>query len=160
MASQIGNFYGKEPVAEATATHIAQTNLDHRKWKKEYMDAWNSTASATGTGKPMDAIIAPLAPYPAARPGLFLWYGYSMFVNGLDYTAVTIPVTIASKATDKYEDGYKPLSDQDKQAYDAYDADMYDGAHVSIQLIGRRLQEEKMLALAEYIGQLLGNKND
>lgn len=160
MASQIGNFYGKEPVAEATATHIAQTNLEHRKWKKEYMDAWNSTASATGTGKPMDAIIAPLAPYPAARPGLFLWYGYSMFVNGLDYTAVTIPVTIASKDTDKYDNGYKPLSEQDKQAYDAYDADMYDGAHVAIQLVGRRLQEEKMLALAEYIAQLLGNKND
>lgn len=30
--------------------------------------------------------------------------------------------------------------------------DIYDGAHVSVQLVGRRLQEEKVLALAEYIG--------
>jgi len=32
------------------------------------------------------------------------------------------------------------------------DAAIYDGAHVSVQLIGRRLQEEKVLALAEYVG--------
>lgn len=35
------------------------------------------------------------------------------------------------------------------------DAAVYDGAHVSVQLIGRRLQEEKVLALAEYVGDAL-----
>lgn len=33
------------------------------------------------------------------------------------------------------------------------DADTYDGAPVGIQLLGRRLQEEKMLTLAEYLGE-------
>lgn len=160
VAPQVAGFYGTEPVEEATATEIAHNNLAHKKWKKEYMDAWNNTASATGTGKPMDAIIAPLAPYAAARPGKYLWYGYSMFVNGLDYTTVTIPVTQANKDIDKYEDGYKPASDKDQEVFEAYDPEIYDGAHVAIQLVGRRLQEEKMLALAEYIGQLLGNRNE
>lgn len=32
------------------------------------------------------------------------------------------------------------------------DAETYDGAPVGIQLVGRRLQEEKMLTLAGYIG--------
>lgn len=36
------------------------------------------------------------------------------------------------------------------------DPAIYDGAHVSVQLIGRRLQEEKVLALAEYVGDALG----
>ena len=35
------------------------------------------------------------------------------------------------------------------------DAEIFDGAHVSVQLVGRRLQEEKMLALAEYVGNSL-----
>lgn len=35
------------------------------------------------------------------------------------------------------------------------DAAIYDGAHVSVQLIGRRLQEEKVLALAEYVGDAI-----
>lgn len=155
LSEQIKGAYGTAPRDELTSSAISENNIALRKWKKEYIDAWNSTASTSGTGKPMDAIIAPLAPYPAARPGKYLWYGYSVFVNGLDYTTVTIPVTLANKDIDKYEDGYKPTSDKDKEVYEAYDADMYDGAHVSIQLIGRRFQEEKMLALAEYVGQLL-----
>lgn len=36
---------------------------------------------------------------------------------------------------------------------DVDDVDTYDGAPVGIQLLGRRLQEEKMLTIAEYLGQ-------
>ena len=32
------------------------------------------------------------------------------------------------------------------------DAEIFDGAHVSVQVVGRRLQEEKVLALAEFVG--------
>jgi Asp-tRNA(Asn)/Glu-tRNA(Gln) amidotransferase A subunit family amidase len=35
------------------------------------------------------------------------------------------------------------------------DPEIFDGAHVSVQLVGRRLQEEKMIALAEYVGEAL-----
>ena len=38
------------------------------------------------------------------------------------------------------------------------DPDIYDGAHVAVQLIGRRLQEEKVLALAEHIGEAISRK--
>jgi amidase len=37
----------------------------------------------------------------------------------------------------------------------ADDPEIYDGAHVSVQLVGRRLQEEKMIALAKYVGDAL-----
>lgn len=155
MADQIKMSYGEKVTDEKTATFIAQNNIALRQWKKQYMDAWNATASQTETKRPIDAIIAPLAPYAAARPNKYKWYGYSGFVNGLDYTAVVVPVTIADKNVDQYPKDYKPLDDKDKECFDDYDAEIYDGAHVSIQLIGRRLQEEKMLAIAEYLGQLL-----
>lgn len=35
------------------------------------------------------------------------------------------------------------------------DPEIYDGAHVAIQLVGRRLQEEKVIALGEYLDGLL-----
>jgi len=37
--------------------------------------------------------------------------------------------------------------------------EIYDGAHVSVQLVGRRLQEEKMLALAELTTEALKGDN-
>ena len=35
------------------------------------------------------------------------------------------------------------------------DADLYQNAHVAVQIVGRRIQEEKVLALAEHIGSAL-----
>lgn len=36
------------------------------------------------------------------------------------------------------------------------DAEAYDGAPVAVQIIGRRLTEEKIMAIAEEVGKLLG----
>ena len=35
---------------------------------------------------------------------------------------------------------------------DQDDPELFDGAHVAVQVVGRRLEEEKVLALSEYIG--------
>ncbi len=156
MSPQVKMTYGAEPKKEFTATEIAANNVEKRRFQKEYLAYWNSTASETGTGRPVDGIITPLAPYPAARPERYKYYGFSTWVNGMDYTSVVIPVTLADKRVDKYPDGYKPISDSDKVVFEDYDAEIYDGAHVSVQIVGRRLTEEKMLAIAEYAGALLG----
>jgi len=37
--------------------------------RQEYLDHWNSTAALTGTGRPVDAIISPMAPYVAPPHG-------------------------------------------------------------------------------------------
>jgi len=34
----------------------------------------------------------------------------------------------------------------------------YDGAPVAVQIVGRRLTEERTMAIAEEIGRLLGNE--
>jgi amidase len=151
ISKQISMTYGEKPSKEFTASEIAATNVAKREYQKEYMDYWNSTAKMTESGQPVDAFIMPLAPYAAARPEKYLYYGYSGVINGLDYTSVVIPVTLADRSIDVAEKSFKAISDADQQAHDDYDADIYDGAHVSVQLVGRRFQEEKTMALAEYI---------
>lgn len=44
----------------------------------------------------------------------------------------------------------------DRLTGDTDDPEIYDGAHVSLQIVGKRLQEEKMLAIAAYVENLLG----
>lgn len=156
ISPQILMSYGDKPKEEFTASQIAANNIAKRKFQKEYLDYWNSTAQESGTGEPVDGIVCALAPYPAARPEKYSYYGYSTWVNGLDYTSVVLPVTTSDKTKDQYAEGYAPINDQDKKAFDDYDAEMYDGAHVGVQIVGRRYTEEKMLAIADYIGGLLG----
>jgi len=76
-------------------------------------------------------------------------------VNLLDYTSVVVPVTNVDKNVDKKLEDFKAVDETDQETQDTYDPEIYDGAHVSIQLVGRRLQEEKMLALAKYMGEAL-----
>jgi amidase len=156
IAPQITGVYGEKPIKEASASDIAAVNVRQRKGKKAYLDYWNSTAELTGTGRAVDGVIAPLAPYPAARPRQYKYYGMSAWVNGLDLTSVVVPVTYADKTQDKYPEGTKAMNERDQEVIDSYDADIYDGTPVSLQIVGRRFTEEKMLAIAEHVGELLG----
>jgi amidase len=77
MASQISSVYGTLK-DQYTASQIAKVNVLKRQYQKEYMEYWNSTSSLTGTGRPVDAVIAPLAPFAAARPDMYDYYGTSV----------------------------------------------------------------------------------
>jgi amidase len=50
---------------------------------------------------------------------------------------------------------FKALSDLDGKIQAGYDADFYHGAPVSLQLVGRRLEEEKVLEMVEIVADLL-----
>ncbi|KAI9743014.1 MAG: Acetamidase [Claussenomyces sp. TS43310] len=159
MGTALASAFGDKPFEEYTGSRIAQVNVAKRQYQKEYLDYWNRTAELTGTGRPVDAFIAPLAPFAAARPGMYDYYGYSLVANALDYTASVFPVTTVDKSIDVADaTSYTPLNEMDAKVSKSYDPDIYDGAHVALQLIGRRLQEEKILALTEMIGDALGNK--
>lgn len=112
--SQLLPFFGTAPREQAKATDIAANNVAKREYQKEYIDYWNSTAELTGTGCPVDAIIAPVAPFAAARPGLYNYFGYSTFVNLLDYSSCVVPVTVVDKKIDVVNKEFKPLSNQDE----------------------------------------------
>ncbi|KAF7511208.1 hypothetical protein GJ744_005105 [Endocarpon pusillum] len=148
-------LFGDKPEKQYSAAEISANNVALREWRKQYMDYWNSTTELTGTGRPVDGVITAVAPFAAAPPLGYTYYGYTMFVNGLDYTSVVIPVTMVDKSLDVVDHSYQPLNDIDKTIQNGYDPEIYDGAHVSVQLVGRRLQEEKMLLLAEHLGSIL-----
>ncbi|RAK95674.1 amidase signature enzyme, partial [Aspergillus ibericus CBS 121593] len=132
------------------AREVAALNVQRRQYLKKYMDLWNSTSKLTGTGRPVDAIVCPTAPHAAVISGKFRHTGYTTLINTLDYTSVVIPVTRVDKEIHRVEASPKFLSKVDQKVYSEYDPEIYDGAPVGIQLIGRRLEEEKILTLAEY----------
>ena len=116
MAPQV-HLYQNE-MKEFSATEIAETNVAMRALKKEYMEYWNSTAKQTSTGRPVDAVISPLAPWPAARREKYKYYGYSTWVNALDYTSVAFPVTNVDKSVDVKSSDFKAVDEKDQEIQD------------------------------------------
>jgi len=144
-----------------------------KKWKfqTEYLEQIRLMEQQLGNE--IDAIIAPITPTAAVRHNQFKYYGYASAINLLDFTSVVVPVTFADKAIDKKKEGYEPLTEIDKivQAECKYtyrsgrvklitvdDAEAYHGAPVAVQIIGRRLTEERIMTIAAEIGRLLGNE--
>ncbi|KAL5312881.1 hypothetical protein ACEPPN_019307 [Leptodophora sp. 'Broadleaf-Isolate-01'] len=86
---------------------------------------------------------------------------------------MVIPVTIANKTIDVFDKGYKPLNDVHKENWlalacyhltpitDAHsplttdDPEKYNRAPASFQLLGRRLDEEKLIPLAAIMVEAL-----
>lgn len=128
-----------------------------QKWnyQSEYLEQWREFEQKLG--KELDVIIAPVAATAAVRHNQFRYYGYASVFNLLDFTSVVVPVTFADKGVDGKNQSFKPLGKLDEAVQAEYDPEAYHGAPVAVQVIGRRLSEEKTLAIAEEIGRLLGN---
>ena len=123
MASQVASF-GRKPVVQADASKIAATNITKREAQKEYMEYWNCTKESTNTGRPVDAVICPAAPFAAARPTKHVYVGYTMWVNVLDYTAAVVPVTNCDKSIDKRDESYQPLDERDRTVQESCKSDI------------------------------------
>jgi amidase len=56
-------------VPPQSAYELWRLHAERRLLQKAYLDHWNATVNRTGTGRPVDAIISPVAAYPAPPHG-------------------------------------------------------------------------------------------
>ncbi|KAK5081931.1 hypothetical protein LTR70_008621 [Exophiala xenobiotica] len=144
--------------AELNVTQMRYKVMQRNELQQKYLEAWNATA--TSDKGPMDCIIMAVAPWAAPRLGATqkaMYVGYTGVCNFLDFCACTFPVTFADKDIDVARDSksFHQLSEIDGRIQADYDAEFYHGAPVSLQLAGRRLEEEKVLEMVEIVADVL-----
>lgn len=66
------------------------------------------------------------------------------------------PVTTVDPAVDVKDGGYVPKNDEDRFVYDMYSPERYRDAPVSLQLVGRRGYDEKVIAALEEVEKAMG----
>ncbi|KAI4105968.1 MAG: hypothetical protein L6R37_002429 [Teloschistes peruensis] len=79
--------------------------------------------------------------------------GYTFLWNLLDYTAGVLPVTHVDAKLDALPEGFsvRGMNGVARGAYKHYDAASMEGLPVGVQVVGRRLEEEKVLAVLERV---------
>lgn len=90
-----------------------QLHREQRELRKGQLDHWEATASQTGSGRPIDALICPPAPYPAVPHGEVRSSIYTIPWNSMDYPALVIPVTRVDPELDVKIARQEFLSDED-----------------------------------------------
>jgi amidase len=71
----------RPPPLNLTAYQYWQVNVQQRELRQSYLDHWRETTAITGTGRPVDAILSPAAPYVAPPHGLNRYVHLGNFLN-------------------------------------------------------------------------------
>ena len=77
--------------------------------------------------------------------------GYTFLWNLLDYAAGVVPVTKVEKERDRLPQGFKPGNAVERGAYKYYDSGEMEGLPCAVQIVGRRLEEEKVLGAMKVV---------
>ncbi|KAF5257727.1 hypothetical protein FOXYS1_11732 [Fusarium oxysporum] len=128
-----------------------QLNKRKRELQQAYLEKWNNTLSKKG--KTVDAIIMPALPHVAVPHNTVKWVGYTKVWNLLDYTALVIPGgKVEAKDLDALWD-HEPRNELDEWNTRLWEDNMQEMAKhhlpVDIQIVGRVLEEEKVLAVGK-----------
>jgi amidase len=138
-----------------TAYQLWQVQKLRQNIRKEYLDHWEATVSETGTGRPVDAIICPAAPFAATPHGKNRYVDYTAVWNALDYPAAVFPVTTVDSILDAKAPPHDFYNDFDKDVYEMYDPEKFKNAPVCLQLVGRTLEEEAVIRMTEIVDAAL-----
>ncbi|KAF8157116.1 amidase signature domain-containing protein [Crassisporium funariophilum] len=80
--------------------------------------------------------------------------GYTFLFNVLDYAAGVLPITHVDNALDHLQ-GFKPRNAIEAGAYQYYNSEDMHGLPVGVQVVGQRLEEEKVMEGMKLIEALL-----
>ncbi|KAI1105793.1 amidase [Jackrogersella minutella] len=123
-------------------------------YKAKWFDWWNS-ADVDFLLTPPNA--TPAVPHDGMKDAVSSC-GYTFLFNLLDYTCGILPVTHVDKDLDKLPPTFniKKLNGVAQGAYKLYDAEAMHELPVAVQIVGKRLEEEKVLAIMKRVEDALG----
>ncbi|KAF4625670.1 hypothetical protein G7Y89_g12495 [Cudoniella acicularis] len=154
----------KNPHVEAhTVLSLHQMIVKRNTYRTEYASHWNSTATSTGSnGEPegmVDVILCPAGPGVAPKLDTAKWWGYTSQWNVLDYPALIFPVDKVDVEKDRIDEKYEPRNDWDKENWgfwEKYGAEGYKETPISLQIVGRRYEDEKVVQAFSIIQKKIG----
>ncbi|KAK6860339.1 acetamidase [Apiospora arundinis] len=132
--------------SELGTRDLWRLHAERQAYQKRYLDRWNAAG--------IDALLCPTTPYSSVENGKFRHVGYTGVYNVLDQSCISFPTGIkVDAALDKALDmsTYQPMSEVDKMIQSEYHAEAVHGMPINLQLIGRRLEEEKVIAMVKVV---------
>lgn len=160
-----------EPVVPRTATgsqasflntaEVFQNHVTRAELSSRYNELWLQFN--------LDAILVPAVAHPAPPHGKYISNSYAGIYNMLDYATGSVPVTMVDLKLDVapkewYERKPYPRIEKDLFPYDWGDEEMkelyrtpqdYANSPVGVQIVCRRLKEEKLVGILKEVEALL-----
>ncbi|RFU25584.1 hypothetical protein B7463_g10752, partial [Scytalidium lignicola] len=146
-----------------TIPSLWSATVTRDKYRDEYAELWSKTATHIGpNGEPqgiVDVILCPVGPGSAPKIDTAKYWGYTCQWNLLDYPAFVFPVDKVDVEKDGGKEEYSPRNPKDEynwKLWEEHGAEGYKDAPISLQLVGRRFEDEKVIEALELIKEETG----
>ncbi|KAK0922625.1 hypothetical protein LTR91_004360 [Friedmanniomyces endolithicus] len=158
-------------VKNLTVSELWGLTQDREGYKAAYTQHWNTVNTGLPSpeskaelqveamaerDKMVDVILTPTGPGCAPPHDCARYWGYTSQWNLLDYPSLVFPTGLQAGAEDNAEEGYTPRNEQDKYNYELYKPETYIDAPISLQLVGRRYEDEKLIEALEMMSEVAG----
>ncbi|KAJ4267671.1 hypothetical protein NW762_003785 [Fusarium torreyae] len=139
---------GYRVARELGTSEMWNLHLERTAFQNHYLDRWNKAG--------IDAIVCPTTPWSTTKHTGLRHVAYTGVFNVVDYSAVSFATGMnVDKDVDILGSSYEPLSPLCKSINEEYDAELVHGLPISLQIVARRLEEEKVLAMAKVVHETL-----
>ncbi len=129
---------------------VFKINLEREAFRTKVLAHWHAHTGRTASGRVVDAILSPVAATLAPRHDATRWWRYTSYWNLMDYPTVVFPVGRFRAAGHARADAGavdEPRNETERVVRAEWDPATYDGIPVSLQLVGKRLNEERLLGM-------------
>jgi amidase len=133
-------------------------NGERETFRTRLVAHWMATSLRTREGRPVDAVLSPVAPTLAPPHDSTRWWGYTSYWNLADYPGVVFPMgqhTTAAYRDEQKWPPFAPRNETEAFVHAQWDPRTYENAPVSLQLVTRRLNEEKLLHALNVVEEAL-----
>ncbi|KAK7046537.1 amidase signature domain-containing protein [Favolaschia claudopus] len=149
-------YRGTDPFYASLLESLHYKSIVQERSLVTHRDAIRDQWHTAWTQANLDFVLTVPHPLPAPENGVgdttaLLSMGYTFLFNILDYTAGVLPVTFVDREQDALapeflsSSRFKQMNRVTRCVYSMYDADKMHGLPVGVQVVGRRLEEEKVL---------------
>lgn len=174
---QMRAWYEQSRGENITTSEFWQLCAELQEYRRAYAQYWRYMDTQTTSGRGIDGVVQPVAPYVAGHQNDFQYYSYSAIANVLDVPAAAFPVSSGFSLTElanAVEANTPALSEEDERvrtncglesslniSVNSLTHEFSDRPHdskdmpVGLQVLGRRLQEEAVLAMTQAIWEAL-----
>ncbi|KAE8351823.1 amidase signature domain-containing protein [Aspergillus coremiiformis] len=132
-----------------TLPYLHSLNVRIRTLLRRMHDAWNSD------GTPIDALLWVPAPHTAVPFDQYTYLGFTGLFNLIDWPAMALPLGMSANRQLDTKTPVTPFNDLDAEVQEIYHADSFHGLPLSVQLIGRRFEDEKLLAVSQVVHDII-----
>ncbi|RDA90709.1 hypothetical protein CP533_4948 [Ophiocordyceps camponoti-saundersi (nom. inval.)] len=140
-----------ETATELSTSAMWRLQTERSGFQCRYLERWNAAA--------IDAILCPVMAFNSVRHDQFRHVAYTGVFNVLDYSCLSFVTPLkVDEAIDQPDPNYEPLSPSCRQIHDEYDAGLMHGMPINLQLVARRLEEEKVLAMGRQVMEELSRE--